>query len=152
MVLLPALKNVNLSLTKGEFQVLIGEHGSGKSSLCKIISGLIKPSTGLIYSKSRSYTQLDVQKAHALGIHIVTQDSHMLDDLSVADNFFLIKQQSQKVFYNKKIEKQIIKEFIEKCGVVIDLNIMVKKPNITTESFVSNIKTSLPKTQNSYPG
>ena len=38
-----ALKNINLSLKKGEFLGIIGESGSGKTTLIDIILGLLKP-------------------------------------------------------------------------------------------------------------
>ncbi len=41
-----ALKNVSLTVKKGEVVGLIGLNGSGKSTLLKVISGILKPSTG----------------------------------------------------------------------------------------------------------
>lgn len=43
------LKNINLSLSKGEFVSLVGLSGSGKSTLLNIIAGLEKPDTGDIF-------------------------------------------------------------------------------------------------------
>lgn len=43
-----ALKDINFQLFKGESIGLIGKNGSGKSTLLKIISGLVKPSSGEI--------------------------------------------------------------------------------------------------------
>ena len=41
-----ALKNINLTITKGEFIALIGQNGSGKTTLSKCLNGLYKPTTG----------------------------------------------------------------------------------------------------------
>ena len=41
-----ALKNINLSIEKGEVVGLVGLNGSGKSTMLKIISGILRPSTG----------------------------------------------------------------------------------------------------------
>lgn len=43
-----ALQNVNLTLKRGEALGLIGANGSGKTTLLRIISGLIKPDTGMV--------------------------------------------------------------------------------------------------------
>ncbi|MDI6809206.1 MAG: ABC transporter ATP-binding protein [Candidatus Eisenbacteria bacterium] len=42
----PILKNLTFSIKKGEFCVLIGKNGSGKTSLCQILAGLLKPASG----------------------------------------------------------------------------------------------------------
>ncbi len=43
------LKNISLSLSKGEIVSIIGPNGSGKSTLLKLIAGIVKPQTGTIY-------------------------------------------------------------------------------------------------------
>lgn len=42
------LKDINLSISKGEYTSILGENGSGKSTLLKLILGFIKPSKGSI--------------------------------------------------------------------------------------------------------
>ena len=37
----PVLKNISLTINKGEFVAIMGSNGSGKSTLCKLINGLI---------------------------------------------------------------------------------------------------------------
>jgi lipopolysaccharide transport system ATP-binding protein len=48
-----AVKDVNLELRRGEALGLIGANGSGKTTLLRIISGLIKPDTGIIKARGR---------------------------------------------------------------------------------------------------
>lgn len=48
-----ALKDVSLQLRRGEALGLVGPNGSGKTTLLRIISGLIKPDTGLVRVKGR---------------------------------------------------------------------------------------------------
>lgn len=43
-----ALRNISLSISKGEHTLLLGGNGSGKSTLIKIIAGLIRPSKGFV--------------------------------------------------------------------------------------------------------
>jgi NitT/TauT family transport system ATP-binding protein len=46
-----ALKDVNLVIDKGEFVAILGGPGAGKSSLFRILSGLDKPSSGMVFHK-----------------------------------------------------------------------------------------------------
>ena len=43
-----ALKNVSLSIEKGEWVAIIGHNGSGKSTLAKTITGLLAPTNGTV--------------------------------------------------------------------------------------------------------
>ena len=44
----PALKNINLNIESGKIIGLLGPNGSGKTTITKIIAGLLKPSSGII--------------------------------------------------------------------------------------------------------
>jgi zinc transport system ATP-binding protein len=56
------LKNVNLELEKGEFLGLVGPNGGGKSTLLKVVLGLIKPSAGrvIVFGKSPEKGRADI--------------------------------------------------------------------------------------------
>ena len=44
-----ALKNINLTIEKGQLIGIIGHTGSGKSTLVQHLNGLLKPTSGIIY-------------------------------------------------------------------------------------------------------
>lgn len=56
-----ALKNVSFSLRKNEVLGIIGESGSGKSTIAKLITGLYQPTGGNIFLGSRSIVRLKRQ-------------------------------------------------------------------------------------------
>ena len=47
--ILTALKNVSLEVKKGEFLAILGHNGSGKSTMAKMMNGLILPTNGEVY-------------------------------------------------------------------------------------------------------
>ena len=49
----PAVRNVNFELRKGEIHALLGENGAGKSTLTKIMAGVVEASSGTMYHHGR---------------------------------------------------------------------------------------------------
>lgn len=84
-----ALKNVNIEVTKGKVQGIIGKNGAGKTSLVCIMSGIITPTEGEIVLNNHSYKSLSRQKARKEGISIVTQEAGIIPDWTVAENLFV---------------------------------------------------------------
>ncbi len=53
------IKNLNLSIDKGDFVVLIGPSGCGKTTILKMMNGLIHPSSGQIFVKEKEIRSWD---------------------------------------------------------------------------------------------
>ena len=72
-----ALKNVSFSLRKNEVLGIIGESGSGKSTIAKLITGLYQPTGGNIFLGGRSIVRLkrQVQKEVYTKVQMVFQDA-----------------------------------------------------------------------------
>ncbi|MFM1655076.1 sugar ABC transporter ATP-binding protein [Brevibacillus sp. B_LB10_24] len=83
-----ALKDVCLSLNKGEILALLGKNGAGKSTLTNIISGAIPADSGDIYIDGQKVTIQNPQEAIKHGISVIYQELHLFDNLTVAENLF----------------------------------------------------------------
>lgn len=72
-----ALKNVSFSLRKNEVLGIIGESGSGKSTIAKLITGLYQPTGGNIFLGGRSIVRLkrQAQKEVYTKVQMVFQDA-----------------------------------------------------------------------------
>ena len=81
-----ALAGVELTLRAGEVHALMGQNGAGKSTLIKVLTGLYAPDTGSIELLGRPVTPRSPLHAQELGISAVHQESHLLPNLSVAEN------------------------------------------------------------------
>ncbi len=84
-----ALKNVNLTLKKGEVLALIGENGAGKSTLMKILSGAYQADEGTIIIKGKEYKNYKPDEAIKNGISVIYQELNDLRHLSIAENIFV---------------------------------------------------------------
>jgi phospholipid/cholesterol/gamma-HCH transport system ATP-binding protein len=82
------LKNVSFKINGGETKIILGESGSGKSTILKLILGLIRPDSGQIIFDGRDITQMSerdlVSIRHDIGM--VFQEGALFDSLSVREN------------------------------------------------------------------
>jgi putative ABC transport system ATP-binding protein len=88
----PVFENVSFELAAGEFVVLIGESGVGKSTLLNCIAGLDTADRGAIQLGATDVAGLDADAAARLRrerLGFVFQAFHLLPHLSVADNVAL---------------------------------------------------------------
>jgi simple sugar transport system ATP-binding protein len=81
-----ALDGAELTLRAGEVHALMGQNGAGKSTLIKILTGLHTPDAGRIELNGAVVTPRSPLHAQELGISAVHQESHLLPNLSVAEN------------------------------------------------------------------
>lgn len=84
-----ALRGVRFDVYPGEVHALVGENGSGKSTLLKILSGQLAPDSGRIALGDRPVTFRSATDALRQGIAMVTQETTLAPDLSIAENVFL---------------------------------------------------------------
>ena len=78
-----ALRDINLSVAKGEFVTLIGHSGCGKSTLLNLIAGLLKPSHGALLCDNREIASPGPERA------VVFQNHSLLPWLSCFENVHL---------------------------------------------------------------
>ncbi|WP_246078621.1 ATP-binding cassette domain-containing protein [Modestobacter excelsi] len=85
----PALSRVSLALRAGEVTCVLGENGSGKSSLVALVSGLLRPAEGELCLDGQPVRFRSPQQARSRGIATVWQDLAIAPLMSVWRNFFL---------------------------------------------------------------
>jgi len=82
-----ALADVDLAVATGEVHCLIGENGSGKSTMIKIIAGVTAPDPGgEIVIAGRREPHLTAVRSTELGIQVIYQDLSLFPNLTVAEN------------------------------------------------------------------
>src|SRR6476660_6836488 len=91
------LKDLNLSVEKGEFVAIVGYSGAGKTTLISLIAGLIKPDTGRLTLNDLEITEPGPDRG------IVLQNYSLLPWLTVYENIFLAVEQ---IFPNWALTKK----------------------------------------------
>jgi ribose transport system ATP-binding protein len=86
-----ALKDIDLEVGFGEVHALCGGNGCGKSTLIKILSGVLVADAGQVTINGRQLdaTELTAKTSYQLGFRVVHQDPPLYLDLSVAENMML---------------------------------------------------------------
>jgi phospholipid/cholesterol/gamma-HCH transport system ATP-binding protein len=93
------LRDVDLSVPRGQTVAIIGESGCGKSVLLKTIIGLLRPTGGSVVYDSRDLARLDDRELTNLRSRFgfVFQQAALFDSMTVADNVaFPLRQQSMR--------------------------------------------------------
>ena len=86
------LKNINLTINKGEFVSIMGPSGSGKSTLLYLLGGLDKPTSGEVIIKNNNISKLkekEMSKLRRQSIGFVFQFYNLVPNLNVEDNIML---------------------------------------------------------------
>lgn len=84
-----ALNDVSIQIESGKTIGLIGENGSGKSTISSIFSGILSPSTGSLKLNNKEYQPLNMVDALEKGIGMIVQEEGTVSGITVAENIFL---------------------------------------------------------------
>lgn len=112
-----ALKNVNFSVSAGEYVAVMGESGSGKTTLLNILAALDKPTAGSVILDGKDLAAVKESDAAAFrrdNLGFVFQDFNLLDTFTIEDNIYLPLVLSGKPY--REINKKIL-PIAEKLGI-----------------------------------
>ena len=90
------LSDFNLAIRKGEFLTVIGSSGCGKTTVLKLINGLIRPDSGRITINGRDLSDIDLIQLRR-NIGYVIQEVGLFPHMTVMDNISLAPMQVRKI-------------------------------------------------------
>lgn len=109
-----ALKNINISVKKGDWVSIMGPSGSGKSTLLNIISLLDEPTSGeynLLGKSMRDLSDSDKITIRREKIGLIFQQFHLIPYLNAIENVMLAQ------FYHSSIDVDDAKAALQKVGL-----------------------------------
>ncbi len=135
------LKNVDLSIRRSEMHALVGEHGAGKSSLCFVMSGQVRPTSGRLMVQGRPSGGLTVKRAGSLGIEMVNQNNPLFDNLTIADNLFVSGGAfSSRALFNHRRRVEMARHFFALHGFTFDPEAEVRKLDASDRNLIGILK------------
>jgi phospholipid/cholesterol/gamma-HCH transport system ATP-binding protein len=109
------LDNIDLKIYRGEALVIIGPSGTGKSTVLRLIAGLLAPDQGEIYIDGQKRIGLVEDGEDPIGISMVFQQSALFDSLTVRENVGFLLYQHSKL--SRKEIRALVEESLEKVGL-----------------------------------
>ena len=123
--IIKVLKNINFEIKKNERVALIGESGSGKTSLLMLMSGLENPSTGSIIFKKKDFSKISEEQKTSIRkkkIGLVFQQFYLIPNYTALEN----------VMFPMQINK--IKNEKEKAALILsEIGLENRKNNLPSE-------------------
>ena len=106
-----ALKNINLSIKKGEFIAIVGPSGSGKSTLLHLLGGVDKPTIGNVFINDINIYDLkekDLAIFRRRNVGLIYQFYNLIPVLTLKENILLPAELD-----NRKIDKEYLEDLLK---------------------------------------
>ncbi len=117
-----ALSDVDLSVGAGQIVSVVGDNGAGKSTLIKILTGAVRPDTGVITIDGQPAEIAKPSDAQALGISAIYQDLALFDNLDISENVFagreLVRRYLGVAFLRRKKMAQDSYGLLTRLGII----------------------------------
>ena len=120
-----ALDGIDLQIEEAESVGIIGDNGAGKSTLVKVLSGVYRPSGGVMKFRGKTVQFNSPLDARRNGIEMIYQDLALCEDLDVAQNIFLGRELKKQVgpfrFLDREAMSRAAAEDIANMGLSFDV-------------------------------
>jgi ribose transport system ATP-binding protein len=135
-----ALKNVSLTLERGEVLAVVGENGAGKSTLMRIIAGVIPPDEGELVLDGQPVRLASVAHALKLGVSLIHQELNLADNLTIGANIFLGREPMWLGWINRATIEKESRKYLEMVGLDVDPQTIVGTLSIGKQQLVEIAK------------
>jgi simple sugar transport system ATP-binding protein len=133
-----ALAGVSFAVGTGEILALAGENGSGKSTLIRIIAGVERPDTGMLFIEGADWTGRSPIDRIEAGIQVIYQDFALFPNLSAGENIWLPQQLHQgRRLVARSTGVAMAQSVLTEVGVTIELDRPVADLPVSQKQLVA---------------
>lgn len=97
-----ALADADLKVARGSIHGLVGQNGAGKSTIIKVLAGILKPDAGTISINGETVSRLTPAGVERLGVHFIHQDRLLVPTATIAEAIFLHQEPKIGPFVNHR--------------------------------------------------
>ena len=114
------LDSISLTVRRGESKIILGRSGGGKSTIIRLVLGLLKPDSGRIFIDGEDvteYTEVEMMRVRQK-IGMVFQEGALFDSISVYENVaYRLREQGQE---EGEIQREVMRmlEFVDLADAV----------------------------------
>ena len=137
----PILNNINYTIHEGDFIIVLGSNGSGKSSLLKLLDRRYHPTQGTICINQKSNLHYPATEHNHLVVTL-TQNCHesLFPSLTLFENYLLMKQRHSKNIFSIRTKQE--KLFLQNYLAEFNVN-LAKKLDMIVEKLSGGEKQAL---------
>lgn len=137
-----ALNHVSFEVMPGEIRGLIGENGSGKSTVASIIAGRQSATNGEMLFNGQPWKPSTALQAQSAGVSMIVQEAGTIPNLTVAENIFLGHEQkfSTGPFINRAAMVKEATALLQEMEVNIEATTQMDRLDMASRKLVEVIK------------
>jgi ribose transport system ATP-binding protein len=135
-----ALHRADLSLAAGEIRALLGANGSGKSTMVKVLGGLIHRDAGSIHLDGREIPVRSSKESRSWGFGAAYQDLSLVPRLTVIDNIMLGHEPRRACLVDRNKALTTAMDCLDTLGVLIQPDSLVMDLDASAQSLVEIAK------------
>ena len=114
------VRDVDVEVRPGEVLCLLGENGAGKSTVAKMLSGVVRPDSGEMTIGGEPYAPTSPAAAINAGVGLIHQETNLVRDLSIAENVFLGRQPTRGGRIDTAFMREESRKHLARLGANLD--------------------------------
>lgn len=135
------LSDVNLSFFAGEVHALVGDRGSGKSAIAKIIAGMARSTEGAVYFGGKQISRRADRRTQAQQVALVHQSITLIDNFTIAENLFLPSRTVKLFpFVSRKRLVQEAELYFAEAGFTMPMSAVYNDLSLSEKTVVSILR------------
>lgn len=137
---LTANDHINLEVRRREIHALCGENGAGKSTFCKMLTGVYHPDGGVIYVNGEKVNFQSPAESLAAGISMVYQERNLVGHLTGAQNICLGREPRKGLLINEKEVRKKAEEIRSRLGIDVPLDVPIDELGAGMQQIIEIIR------------